>query len=96
MDSDDPVLGPLLAAEEDLIAAHRLHIESTMATVREEMELLSQLDDSSGRGASVESYIEELGNILVEKQAGIAALQQQVTAFRRKMKAAATAMAANN
>jgi len=90
IDSNDPVLGPLMAAEEGLIAAHRLHIETTMVTVREEMELLSQLDDSSG--ASVESYIEELGNILVEKAAGISALQQHVTAFKRKMKAAATAM----
>lgn len=96
VDTNDPVLGPLIAAEEDLIAAHRLHIEGTMATVREEMELLSQLDDSSGRGASVETYIEELGNILVEKAAGISALQQHVTAFRRKLKAAATAMSTAN
>jgi kinesin family protein 2/24 len=96
IDTNDPVLGPLMAAEEGLIAAHRLHIETTMATVREEMELLSQLDDSSGRGASVESYIEELGNILVEKAAGISALQQHVTAFKRKMKAAALAMSTAN
>ena len=91
---EDAMLAPLLAAEEELIAAHRSHIEVTMAAVREEMELLSQLDDASWRGGSVENYIEELGNILVEKAAAVAALQQQVTAFKRQMKAAAAAAAA--
>ena len=63
-----------------------------MSTVREEMELLAKLDDSSGSGLGVDTYIEELSNILVEKAAAVAALQQQVTAFRRQMRAAAAAV----
>ena len=91
---DDALLDPLLAAEEELITAHRSHIEITMASVREEMELLSQLDDSTGHGATVESYIEELSNILVEKAAAVSTLQQQLTAFRKQLRAAAQAAAA--
>lgn len=81
--SVDPAL---LAAEEDLIGGHRQHIESTMSIVKEEMELLAQLDDSDGTAISIESYVEELSNILIEKAASISSLQQQVSAFRRQLR----------
>lgn len=37
-----------MAAEDDLIAAHRQHIEDNMASVRDEMNLLSDLDSAAG------------------------------------------------
>lgn len=85
----DASLDALLAAEEELIGAHRRHIETTMGVVKDEMELLARLDDSAGNGMTIEEYLEELSNILVDKAAAAAALQQQVTAFRRQMRAAA-------
>lgn len=79
----------LLAAEDELIAAHRDHIEGTMARVREEMELLAQFDsDDTDGGMGIETYMEELNHLLVEKAASIASLQQQLAAFKRQFRAA--------
>jgi len=86
--STDAAIGDLLAAEEELICAHRLHIETTMGAVKEEMELLAHLDDSQGKGMTMEAYLEELNNILVDKAAAVASLQQQVSAFRKHMRQA--------
>lgn len=49
----DDVLGAIMAAEDDLITAHRQHIEECMSAVREEMNLLANLDGSSGGGELV-------------------------------------------
>lgn len=46
----DDLLGAIMAAEDDLITAHRQHIEECMSAVREEMNLLANLDGSSGGG----------------------------------------------
>ena len=46
----EDVLGAIMAAEDDLIASHRQHIEESMAAVREEMNLLGELDGSGGAG----------------------------------------------
>jgi len=70
----------LMAAEDDLVAAHRAHIEEMMNIVREEMNLLSELDDGK---LSPEMYTEEVGGLLVSKQATTASLQQQLAGFRR-------------
>jgi len=48
--SGDDVLGAIMAAEDDLVTAHRQHIEECMGAVREEMNLLADLDGSSGSG----------------------------------------------
>jgi len=70
----------LMAAEDDLVAAHRAHIEEMMRIVREEMNLLSELDDGK---LSPEMYTEEVGGLLVSKQATTANIQQQLAGFRR-------------
>lgn len=59
------------------------------------MELLAKLDGSDG-GADIERYVEDLSNLLMDKQAAIALLQQQVAKFRRSMRAALDAAAAHN
>ena len=46
----DDVVGAIMVAEDDLITTHRQHIEECMATVREEMNLLANLDGSTGGG----------------------------------------------
>lgn len=91
---DDGAASSALSAAEEHLAtlcvAHRVHIESTMAAMHEEMNLLSQLD--ANEGLTVEGYIEELNNLLVEKAASIAALQQQVAAFRKQLRAVVAAV----
>lgn len=73
----------LMAAEDDLVAAHRAHIEEMMSIVREEMNLLSELDDGK---LSPEMYTEEVGGLLVSKQATTANLQQRLAGFRRLLR----------
>lgn len=78
----------LLAAEDDLITAHKEHIENAMTGIRAEMDLLARLDDSDGNGLSIEAYIEELNDALMDRSASIASLLQQVTNFRRQLRIA--------
>ena len=46
----EDMLGAIMAAEDDLISAHRQHIEDNMASVRDEMNLLGDLDGSAAGG----------------------------------------------
>ncbi|KFM22813.1 Kinesin-like protein KIF2A [Auxenochlorella protothecoides] len=78
----DAELSALMAAEDELVAAHRQHIEDSMAHVREEMALLGDLD-GGGAAGDVEAYAAELTGLLAEKAAAVAALQLRVTQFRR-------------
>uniref|UniRef100_A0A1D2A7K4 Kinesin-like protein n=2 Tax=Auxenochlorella protothecoides TaxID=3075 RepID=A0A1D2A7K4_AUXPR len=78
----DAELSALMAAEDELVAAHRQHIEDSMAHVREEMALLGELD-GGGAAGDVEAYAAELTGLLAEKAAAVAALQLRVTQFRR-------------
>eukprot|EP00887_Chlorella_sp_A99_P004075 scaffold11.g4075.t1 len=95
----EDMLNAVVAAEDDLIASHRQHIEESMAAVREEMNLLGELDGGAGAGegagaprawGDMEMYAAELSNILAQKQADIAQLQLKVSQFRRLMQQATT------
>lgn len=46
----EDVLSAIMAAEDDLISAHRQHIEDNMASVRDEMNLLGDLDGTGAGG----------------------------------------------
>ncbi|GAB4822903.1 hypothetical protein N2152v2_009949 [Parachlorella kessleri] len=82
----EDMLGAIMAAEDDLISAHRQHIEDNMASVRDEMNLLGDLDGSAA--GDIEVYAAELASLLQRKAASVAALQQKVHHFRKLMKAA--------
>ena len=84
----EDVLGAVLAAEDDLIAAHRQHIEDSMAAVREEMNLLQLLDGGGEGGGDIEMYAAELSTILATKAAAIAQLQLRLQRFRRMLQTA--------
>lgn len=85
--SGDDVLGAIMAAEDDLITAHRQHIEECMAAVREEMTLLANLDGSSG-GGDIERYCSDLSALLSQKQASLSQLQLRLHAFHQLMRSA--------
>ena len=69
----------LLEAEDELVLAHRKHIEDSMALVRAEMGLLGEVDQP---GSSIKTYVEHLGQLLEQKAAGVRELQLKVLAFR--------------
>ncbi|KAL4433699.1 hypothetical protein ABPG75_000140 [Micractinium tetrahymenae] len=83
--SGDDLLGAIMAAEDDLITAHRQHIEECMAAVREEMNLLANLDGSSG-GGDIERYCSDLSALLAQKQASLSQLQLRLHAFQQLMR----------
>ncbi|KAF5935170.1 hypothetical protein HYC85_026299 [Camellia sinensis] len=68
----DDDLNALLKEEEDLVIAHRRQVEETMDIVREEMNLLVEIDQP---GNQLDDYISRLNAILSQKSAGILQLQ---------------------
>ncbi|CAK9154608.1 unnamed protein product [Ilex paraguariensis] len=81
-DSDDD-LNALWKEEEDLVNAHRSHVEETMDIVREEMTLLVEVDQP---GNQLDDYVSRLNAILSQKAAGIVQLQTRLADFQRRLK----------
>ena len=77
------IMDPLAMAEDELVCAHRAYIEEMMCIVREEMNLLTELDEGS---SSADAYTEDLGILLVSMQVATASLQQQVAGFRKLLR----------
>ncbi|PSC68800.1 kinesin-13A-like isoform X1 [Micractinium conductrix] len=84
---NNDVLSTIMAAEDELITSHRQHIEECMGTVREEMNLLANLDGSSG-GGDIERYCSDLSALLSQKQASLSQLQLRLHAFQQLMRSA--------
>lgn len=78
--------GMVDSCEEDLILAHRQHVESTMRCLSEDMDLIMSTDTSTDGFISMEEYVEELSNALIARAASIAALQQQVLAYKKHLR----------
>ncbi|KAI7987741.1 Kinesin-like protein KIN-13B [Camellia lanceoleosa] len=76
-------LNALLKEEEDLVIAHRRQVEETMDIVREEMNLLVEIDQP---GNQLDDYISRLNAILSQKSAGILQLQTRLAHFQRHLK----------
>ncbi|KAJ9538730.1 hypothetical protein OSB04_031463 [Centaurea solstitialis] len=72
----------LLEEEEDLVLAHRKQVEETMDIVREEMNLLVEVDQP---GNQLDEYITKLNVILSQKAAGIQKLQTQLRSFQKRL-----------
>ncbi|KAL3160225.1 hypothetical protein ABBQ32_010980 [Trebouxia sp. C0010 RCD-2024] len=68
--------------EDELITAHRKQIEATMAIVREEMNLLAQVDQP---GSLIDTYVEKLELIIQEKSKGIRDLQTLLDSFKSRL-----------
>ncbi|KAI3524616.1 hypothetical protein L1887_03275 [Cichorium endivia] len=72
-------LNALLEEEENLVSAHRKQVEETMDIVREEMNLLVEVDQP---GNQLDEYISKLNIILSQKASGIQQLQTQLRNFQ--------------
>nr|XP_043625304.1 kinesin-like protein KIN-13B [Erigeron canadensis] len=75
-------LNGLLEEEENLVLAHRKQVEETMDFVREEMNLLVEVDQP---GNQLDKYITKLNVILSQKAAGIQLLQTQLRKFQKHL-----------
>ncbi|KAI3775518.1 hypothetical protein L1987_50097 [Smallanthus sonchifolius] len=75
-------LTALLEEEENLVNAHRKQVEETMDIVREEMNLLVEVDQP---GNQLDDYITKLNIILSQKASGIHQLQTQLHSFQKHL-----------
>ncbi|XP_047328353.1 kinesin-like protein KIN-13B [Impatiens glandulifera] len=79
----DDDLDALLKEEEELVSAHRKHIEETMDIVKEEMNLLVEVEQP---GNQLDDYVSQLDEILSQKAAVILQLQTRLSQFQRRLK----------
>ncbi|KAI0504278.1 hypothetical protein KFK09_015230 [Dendrobium nobile] len=79
----DGEISALLEEEEALIAAHRKEIENTMEIVREEMNLLEEVDRP---GSQIDNYVSQLSFLLSRKAAGLVSLQARLARFQHRLK----------
>ncbi|KAL6974395.1 Kinesin-like protein KIN-13B [Sarracenia purpurea var. burkii] len=79
----DDDLNILLKEEEDLVIAHRREVEETMDIVKEEMNLLVEVDQP---GNQLDDYISRLNTVLSQKAASIVQLQTRLAHFESHLK----------
>lgn len=80
---DDMEINAILEEEEALIAAHRKEIENTMEIVREEMNLLAEVDQP---GSLIDNYVAQLNFLLSRKASGLVSLQARLARFQQRLK----------
>ncbi|XP_062198425.1 kinesin-like protein KIN-13A [Phragmites australis] len=81
--SDDMEINAILEEEEALITAHRKEIENTMEIVREEMNLLAEVDQP---GSLIDNYVAQLSFLLSRKASGLVSLQARLARFQQRLK----------
>ncbi|RWR76516.1 kinesin-like protein KIN-13A [Cinnamomum micranthum f. kanehirae] len=79
----DGQINAILEEEEALISAHRKEIEETMEIVREEMKLLTEVDQP---GSLIDNYVTQLSFVLSRKAAGLVSLQARLARFQHRLK----------
>lgn len=75
----DRLIGTILAEEEELITAHRQHIDMMVELIKEEMVHLSNVDRP---GSDVDAYVSGLDRILRLKAEYISDIRQRVNLFK--------------
>lgn len=82
-EKEDMEINAILEEEEALIAAHRKEIENTMEIVREEMNLLAEVDQP---GSLIDNYVAQLSFLLSRKASGLVSLQARLARFQQRLK----------
>ncbi|CAO2173733.1 unnamed protein product [Urochloa humidicola] len=82
-EKEDMEINAILEEEEALIAAHRKEIENTMEIVREEMNLLAEVDQP---GSLIDNYVAQLNFLLSRKASGLLSLQARLARFQQRLK----------
>ena len=69
----------ILEEEEEMIAADKQHVDEIVEMVKQEMQLLQEVDKP---GSDVESYAASLDSTLAHKMEAIASLREKLSTFR--------------
>eukprot|EP00755_Sulcionema_specki_P010739 Sspe_Gene.7095::Locus_2397_Transcript_1_1_Confidence_1.000_Length_2436::g.7095::m.7095/K10393/KIF2_24, MCAK; kinesin family member 2/24 len=78
----ESLINIILEEEEEMISAHRNHVNEIMAIIRQEMNELDAVDQP---GSSIDGYIRNLDDLLKTKQQKITDLRLQLSRFRRHL-----------
>ena len=79
----DLLISKILQEEEELISAHRAHIDSMVELIKEEMVHLNHVDRP---GSDVDAYVMGLDNILHLKMQYIQDIRQKVVRFQEHLR----------
>mmetsp|Transcript_21370 Transcript_21370/g.46407 ORF Transcript_21370/g.46407 Transcript_21370/m.46407 type:complete len:187 (-) Transcript_21370:159-719(-) len=78
----DRLIGMILAEEEELITAHRQHIDTMVELIKEEMLHLNNVDRP---GSDVDAYVTGLDQILAKKADYIGSIQKRLDVFKEHL-----------
>lgn len=73
----------ILEDEENLISAHRGHVDSVVESVKQDMNLLDQIDKPS---SDIEAYVISLDALLFKKMQLISDVRSKVVGFYQNLK----------
>ena len=75
----EKIVNLILEEEEEMIAAHKQHVDEIVEMVKQEMQLLQEVDKP---GSDVEAYAASLDSTLAHKMEAIASLREKLSGFR--------------
>jgi len=80
--SHEELVSTIFEAQEDIISAHRKQIEDVMDYVKQEMDLLLEIEKPEG---SVDTYVTDLDRLLRKKMSAISSLQEKLASLQEKL-----------
>ncbi len=82
-ENHEKLINLILTEEEELISAHRNHIDSMVGIVKEEMGILHEVDQP---GSDVDEYIANLNRMLEQKLKSIQIIQKKLETFTNHLR----------
>lgn len=79
----EELINKILEEEEEVIAAHRQHIEDVMLLMKQEMKLLHEVEQP---GSAIDAYVTNLDCILVRKIQAISTLRNKLAVFQQHLR----------
>jgi kinesin family protein 2/24 len=79
----EKLIEQILEEEEEVITGHRRHIDEVVDLVKQEMQLLNEVDKP---GSDVEQYVASLDQLLKQKIAMITEMRKQLITFHTHLK----------
>jgi len=81
--SHEHLIETIITENDDIVAAHRQQVQDIMDLVKEEMHILSRVEQPGG---SIDTYIGNLDTILDRKMGIIMQLRGRVSKFQKQLK----------
>ena len=79
----EELISKILDEEEEVIAQHREHIDDIMELMKQEMELLNDVDQPQ---STIDKYVTSLDCILVRKIQAIKSLRNKLAEFKQHLR----------